>query len=146
MEEGKAALFIFEADDLSADDFIEYYFADHPGGDAGTQAASHGLAGAAQGGMHMQNGLAILAGGKHAHTGDFVGTINGQQHRLGGHFMGITGADYDLSLSDAANQYGMSYRYAFFFGEFLDTAGEYIAVLKSYNEDPSQLSFSRFHE
>jgi hypothetical protein len=56
--------------------------------------------------------------------------------------MGISGADHDLALPDAAHQYGMSYRYAFLLGEFLDTSGKHIAILKPYHENPSQLSFT----
>ena len=137
LEEGEAALFVFDAGHFSAENFIEYHFANHPRGDAGTQAAGHGLSGAAQGGVHMQYGLAILAGGEHAYTGHFVGAIDGQQHRFGRHFIRKPGADHDLALPDAAYQDGMSYGYAFLLGEFLDTSGEYVAIFKPYHEDPS---------
>jgi len=47
LEEGEAALFVFDAGYSGAEDFIEDYLAHHPGGDAGTQAAGHGLSGPA---------------------------------------------------------------------------------------------------
>jgi hypothetical protein len=90
----------------------------------------------------VQYRLSILAGGEHTHTGHLVSAVDGQQHGLGRHFMGISGADHDLTLPDAAHQYGMSYRYAFLLGEFLDTSGKHIAILKPYHENPSQLSFT----
>jgi hypothetical protein len=141
LQEGKAALFVFDAGYSGTEDFIEDYLAYYPGGNAGTQAASHGLSGAAQGSVHVQYGFAILAGREYAHAGHLVSAVDGQQHRFGRHFMGVAGAHHDLTLSDAAHQYGMSHGYAFVLGEFLNATGEHIAVLKPYHEDPSQPSF-----
>jgi hypothetical protein len=142
LQEGESAPFIFDAGYSGAEDFIEDYLAHYPGGDTGAQAAGHGLSGPAQGCVHVQCGLAIFAGGDHAYTGHLVSAVDGQQHGLGRHFMGISRADHDLALPDAAHQYGMSYRYAFLLGEFLDTSGKHITILKSYYENPSQLSFT----
>jgi hypothetical protein len=73
-------------------------------------------------------------------------TIHGEEHGLGGHFMGITRAYHYLAFADAAHQYHVPDRYPFLLGKALDAAGQNIPVLKAYDKYPPYLSFRCFHQ
>jgi hypothetical protein len=90
----------------------------------------------------MKDGLAVLTWGKHSHPCYLMSAVNGQQHRLRRHFLGVSWANHNLAFPDATHQDNMADGYAFLGCEFLDAFRKRIAILEFDNENSAQLSFS----
>jgi hypothetical protein len=91
--------------------------------------------------VYVQDGFTFFIRGDDAHADNLMRAVHGDEHGVGGHFIGIAGPDHDLPVADTADENNVSDLYRLFGGEFLNAGGHYIAIFKPYHKDPPDFSF-----